>query len=132
ILDRLNSTVSMNITQCIAECGSECKQYMVRLLTYLPGIPLAKIPLDQQNLYKVGRIVAQMDKVLQEEFQHVTLKSLHREDFIWNLSNTHHLENYLAALGGSRSCLTIEQVIQQFKAQIFPNLSKFRKSKFNI
>lgn len=38
---------------------------MVRVLTYLPGIPIAKIPSSPQILYEAGRSAATLDKVLQ-------------------------------------------------------------------
>ncbi|XP_067829353.1 hydroxylysine kinase-like [Heptranchias perlo] len=109
------------------DCGQEYKTHMVRLLNYLPGIPLAKIPPGPQILYKAGRTLAQMDKVL-EEFQHPTLKSLQRDDYLWSLSNTHLLVKYLYAVEEGSNRQVVEQIIQQFKEKILPNLSRFRKS----
>ncbi|XP_067829440.1 hydroxylysine kinase-like [Heptranchias perlo] len=109
------------------EQGTDYRQHMVRLLTYLPGTPLAKFTLDHRTFYKVGRTVAQMDKILHEEFRHPTVKSLHREEFMWSLSNTHLLEKYLHEMEESDTHSIVEQVIQQFKENILPNLGKFRK-----
>lgn len=39
---------------------------MVRLLTYLPGTPVAKITTNAQILYEIGRLAASVDKVLSE------------------------------------------------------------------
>ncbi|GCB78752.1 hypothetical protein scyTo_0020708 [Scyliorhinus torazame] len=44
--------------------GKESKTHMVRLLTYLPGIPLAQMPTGPQILYKAGRTLAEMNRVL--------------------------------------------------------------------
>ncbi|XP_069758946.1 hydroxylysine kinase-like [Narcine bancroftii] len=107
--------------------GNVNKQHLIRLLTYLPGIPLAKITLDHQNYYELGRTVAQMDKILLEEFHQSPTKSLYREDFIWNLSNIHLLEKYLHEMEEGETLVIIKQVIQQFKEKIRPNISKFRK-----
>ncbi|XP_051898335.1 LOW QUALITY PROTEIN: hydroxylysine kinase-like [Pristis pectinata] len=107
--------------------GNDYKQYMVRLLTYLPGIPLAKFTLDHRIYYELGRTVAQMDKMLHEEFRHPTMKSLHRDKFIWNLSNTNLLERYLHEMEEGETLMIIKQVIQQFKEKIRPNLHKFRQ-----
>ncbi|XP_055518672.1 hydroxylysine kinase-like [Leucoraja erinacea] len=107
--------------------GSDYKQFMIRLLTYLPGVPMAKFTLDHQICYKLGRTIAQMDKALHEEFYHPTVKSLHRDGFMWNLSNTHLLERHLHEMEEGEVLSIIEQVIQQFKEKIRPNLDKFHK-----
>ncbi|XP_078388663.1 hydroxylysine kinase-like [Cetorhinus maximus] len=108
-------------------CGEEYKTHMVRLLTYLPGTPLSQMPIGPQILYKAGQTLAQMNQAL-AEFQHPTLKSLQRQDFLWKLSNTPMLDKYLDALEEGSDRQIVEQIIQQFKEKILPNLSKFRKS----
>ncbi|KAF5911499.1 hypothetical protein HPG69_000791, partial [Diceros bicornis minor] len=45
--------------------GSEIKSYLVRLLTYLPGRPIAEIPISPQLLYEIGRLAAKLDKTLE-------------------------------------------------------------------
>uniref|UniRef100_H2ZTW0 Hydroxylysine kinase n=1 Tax=Latimeria chalumnae TaxID=7897 RepID=H2ZTW0_LATCH len=107
------------------DCGLGNNEYLVRLLTYLPGILVAKISAGPEVWYEIGRMAAQIDKAIQE-FQHPTIKSLHRGDFIWNLSNTHFLEKYTCLLGQDGNRQIVEEVIQQFKEKILPNLSKFR------
>ncbi|XP_041345639.1 hydroxylysine kinase isoform X3 [Pyrgilauda ruficollis] len=58
--------------------GLGSKKYIVRLLTYLPGTPVAKISTNAQILYEIGRLAASVDKVLSAKFQHPSVKSLHR------------------------------------------------------
>ncbi|XP_038639992.1 hydroxylysine kinase-like [Scyliorhinus canicula] len=62
------------------------------------------------------------------EFQHPTRESLQREDFLWKLSNTHMLDTYLHVMEEESHQQMVEQIIQQFKEKILPNLSKFRKT----
>nr|XP_021402462.1 proteasome subunit alpha type-4 isoform X1 [Lonchura striata domestica] len=102
------------------------KKYMVRLLTYLPGTPVAKITTNAQILYEIGRLAASLDKVLLEKFQHPSVKSLHRGQFIWNLANVPLLDQYIYALGQNKYCAVVEQVIEQFKDKVIPKLSSFR------
>lgn len=45
---------------------------MVRLLTYLPGTPVAKIATNAQILYEIGKLAARMDKVLSEVSSHAS------------------------------------------------------------
>ncbi|XP_027513476.1 hydroxylysine kinase isoform X3 [Corapipo altera] len=54
------------------------KKHMVRLLSYLPGTPVAKIATNAQLLYEVGKLAASLDKALTEKFHHPSVKSLHR------------------------------------------------------
>ncbi|XP_072409361.1 hydroxylysine kinase-like isoform X1 [Chiloscyllium punctatum] len=109
------------------DCGVQSKAHMIRLLTYLPGLPLSEMPIGPQILYKVGQTLARMNEVL-AEFQHPLRKSLKRPDFLWKLSNIHLLNKYLYAVGEGRDRQIIEQIIQQFQEEIIPNLCKFRQS----
>ncbi|NXC40498.1 HYKK kinase, partial [Penelope pileata] len=102
------------------------KKYMVRLLTYLPGIPVAKIAATTQVLYEIGKLAASLDKALTEKFHHPSIKSLHRGPFIWNLANVPLLDQYVCALGQDKHREAVERVIQHFKEKVTPNLSSFR------
>ncbi|KAJ8790233.1 hypothetical protein J1605_021310 [Eschrichtius robustus] len=116
-----------NITSLMSvDSGSEIKSYLVRLLTYLPGRPIAEIPISPQLLYEIGRVAAKLDKTL-EKFHHPKLSSLHRENFIWNLKNVPLLEKYLYALGQNRNREMVEQVVQLFKDEVMTKLSHFRE-----
>lgn len=101
-------------------------KYIVRLLTYLPGTPVAKIATNAQILYEIGKLAASVDKVLSEKFQHPSVKSLHRGQFIWNLANVPLLDRYIYALGQNKYRAVVERVIEQFKAKVIPKLSSFR------
>ncbi|XP_027757387.1 hydroxylysine kinase isoform X2 [Empidonax traillii] len=46
--------------------GAGNKKHMVRLLTYLPGTPVAKIATNAQILYEIGKLAASLDKTLAE------------------------------------------------------------------
>ncbi|NXM29729.1 HYKK kinase, partial [Oxyruncus cristatus] len=102
------------------------KKHMVRLLTYLPGTPVAKIATTPQMLYEIGELAASLDKALAERFHHPSVKSLHRGQFIWNLANVPLLEQYIDALGQNKYRAVVEQVIEQFKGKVTPKLSSFR------
>ncbi|XP_006131446.2 hydroxylysine kinase [Pelodiscus sinensis] len=106
--------------------GSVTKKYMVRLLTYLPGLTVATISTNPHIFYEVGKLAARLDKTLSEKFDHPSIKSLHRGKFIWNLANVPLLEQYIHAVGQNSYCEVVEQVIQQFKEKILPKLSNFR------
>ncbi|XP_076984698.1 hydroxylysine kinase isoform X2 [Tamandua tetradactyla] len=116
-----------NITSLLSiDNGSEIKSYLVRLMTYLPGRPIAEISVSPQLLYEIGILAAKLDKTL-EKFHHPKLSSLHRENFIWNLRNVPLLEKYMDALGQNRNREIVEQIIQLFKDEVMAKLSHFRE-----
>ncbi|NXT73468.1 HYKK kinase, partial [Zapornia atra] len=108
------------------DTGPGNKKYMVRLLTYLPGTPVAKIAATTQIFYEIGKLAARLDKALAERFHHPSVKSLHRGQFIWNLANVPLLDQYIYALGQNKYREVVEQVIEQFKEKVIPKLSSFR------
>ncbi|XP_026565411.1 hydroxylysine kinase isoform X2 [Pseudonaja textilis] len=106
-----------------------CTQtFVVRLLSYLPGKTVATLPVTPPVLYDIGQMAAKLDKTLAEKFQHPLIKSLHRGEFIWNLSNVPLLKKYLYALGKSEYLDAVKQVIEQFQVNVIPKLSLFRSS----
>ncbi|KGL74770.1 Hydroxylysine kinase, partial [Tinamus guttatus] len=110
----------------VVPAGTGNKKYMVRLLTYLPGVPVAKITANTQILYDIGKLAARLDKALAEKFHHPSVKSLHRGQFIWNLANVPLLDQYVYAVGQNKHREVVEQVIQQFKEKVIPKLTSFR------
>ncbi|NXA41144.1 HYKK kinase, partial [Eudromia elegans] len=110
----------------LVAAGPGNKKYMVRLLTYLPGVPVAKIAASTQILYDIGKLAARLDRALAEKFHHPSVKSLHRGQFIWNLANVPLLDQYVYALGQNKYREVVEQVIQQFKEKVIPKLTSFR------
>lgn len=108
------------------DSGSRTKSHVVRLLTFLPGRPVAEVPVGPRLLYEIGRLAATLDKTL-EEFHHPKLRCLRRENFIWNLKNVPLLEKYLDALGQDRNREIVEQVIRLFKDEVTAKLSHFRE-----
>ncbi|XP_044056108.1 hydroxylysine kinase isoform X3 [Siniperca chuatsi] len=107
-------------------CGYGCQKYLVRLLTYLPGITISKAPLTPQLLYETGKTAARMDKILQE-MEHPHLSMLQREKFIWSLSNVPLLEAYINVLDGDPLQEVVKSVIHQYKTSVVPKRSNFRK-----
>ncbi|XP_036378022.1 hydroxylysine kinase [Megalops cyprinoides] len=108
------------------DCGSGCQKYLVRLLTYLPGTTIAKVPCSPQILYQTGKMAAMMDRVLQG-MEHPNLWVLQRKNFIWNLSNVPLLEPYLHVMDGDPVQQVVKEVIEMYKRQVLPNLGSFRK-----
>ncbi|XP_077440370.1 hydroxylysine kinase [Vanacampus margaritifer] len=108
------------------DCGSGLQKYLVRLLTYLPGIHISEVPSSPQLLYEVGRTAAKMDVAL-NEMKHPQLNVLEREDFIWSLSSIPLLEKYMKVLEGDPLLEVVKSVLHQYKTTVAPQNSSFRK-----
>ncbi|XP_024278598.1 hydroxylysine kinase isoform X1 [Oncorhynchus tshawytscha] len=108
------------------DCGFGMQKYLVRLLTYLPGTTIAKVPCSPQILYEAGKMAAKMDTVLQE-MEHPQLHVLQREKFLWSLSNIPLLEPYLHLMDGDPVQQVVKSVIQLYKTCVQPKLGSFRK-----
>ncbi|XP_020831662.1 hydroxylysine kinase isoform X3 [Phascolarctos cinereus] len=106
--------------------GSDTTSYLVRLFSFLPGKPIAQVPVTPKLLYEVGKLAAQMDRSL-EKFHHPKISSLHRGDFIWNLRNVPLLEKYAYALGQSKDREMVDWVLKRFHDEIVTKLSHFRE-----
>ncbi|XP_077390191.1 hydroxylysine kinase [Festucalex cinctus] len=108
------------------DCGSGVQKYLVRLLTYLPGIPISEVPFSPQLLYEVGRTAARMDIAL-TEMKHPQLNALQREGFIWSLSSIPLLEKNMKVLEGDPLLEVVKSVLHQYKTTVVPQNSSFRK-----
>ncbi|XP_061593160.1 hydroxylysine kinase [Cololabis saira] len=108
------------------DCGYGCQKYLVRLLTYLPGITISKVPLTPKLLYETGKMAARMDVIL-KKMEHPHLRTLQRESFIWSLSNIPLLEEYLRVLDGDPLQEVVKSVIDQYKTSVLPKRSNFHK-----
>ncbi|XP_060796638.1 hydroxylysine kinase-like [Neoarius graeffei] len=108
------------------DCGYGLQKYLVRLLTYLPGTPLAKITCTPQLLYKMGKMAATLDQIL-FQMEHENLDVLQRENFIWNLSHVPLINNHLNVLDGDPLQRIIRGVLDQYQNQVVPKLPSFRK-----
>ncbi|KAM7387955.1 hypothetical protein PAMP_024159 [Pampus punctatissimus] len=108
------------------DCGYGCQKYLVRLLTYLPGTTISKVPVTPQLLYKTGKTAARMDKIL-EKMEHPHLNLLQRENFRWSLSYIPLLETHLNVLDGDPLQEVVKSIIHQYKTSVVPNYSSCRK-----
>ncbi|XP_041791646.1 hydroxylysine kinase-like [Chelmon rostratus] len=104
-----------------------CQKYLVRLLTYLPGTTISKVPLTPELLHETGKTAARMDKTLQE-LEHPHLSTLQREGFLWSLSNIPLLEPYISVLDGDPLQEVVKSVMHQYKTSVAPRYCHFRKS----
>ena len=108
-------------SQLITPVGS----YHIRLLTYLPGVPLAEVkPHTAELLAQAGRFLAEMDTALLE-FSHL---AMHR-DLQWDLQHaTQTIGRYLHLITDPEKRALIELFVGRFKQSVEPHLSDLRHS----
>ncbi|XP_053710355.1 hydroxylysine kinase-like [Synchiropus splendidus] len=108
------------------DCGFGPQKYLVRLLTYLPGVTISKVPPSPQLLLEVGRMAAKIDETLQK-MEHPHLCTLLRTEFRWSLSRVPILESYLRFLDEGPVLEMVKSVIQQYETSVAPKYPNFRK-----
>eukprot|EP01126_Amoeba_proteus_P028841 TRINITY_DN2840_c0_g2_i10.p1 TRINITY_DN2840_c0_g2~~TRINITY_DN2840_c0_g2_i10.p1 ORF type:complete len:345 (+),score=53.46 TRINITY_DN2840_c0_g2_i10:55-1035(+) len=99
------------------------KGRLLRLLTYLPGIPYADCPNGSTEcLESIGELAGTMDRLLQD-FDH---PGTHRKDFIWDLRNSSGIRDYVGCLQLENKVMVC-QVLDHFET-IKPALDHLRMS----
>ncbi len=103
--------------------GAEGVTHFVRLLTYLPGKPLALVkPHDADLLVSLGRFFGTIDQALQD-FDH---PATHR-DFHWDLNNAGRIiKSYLKHIKAPGNRHLVEGLLERFQAETEPQLGELR------
>lgn len=122
----LPTTTGQVMTEEEIDCGFGLQKYVVRLLTYLPGTTVAKVPVSPELLFETGEVAAKMDQIL-EKMEHPHLDVLQRGRFIWSLSNVPRLEEYINVLDGDPLQEVVKSVISLYKTLVVPKYSSFRE-----
>ncbi|XP_052832722.1 hydroxylysine kinase isoform X1 [Octopus bimaculoides] len=106
------------------DSDSEKNCHMIILLTFVPGVILSSVPLVPSLLYNVGKLLGRMSKLLQN-FSHPFFQN--RPQVIWNLEKLPILTKYLEFIEIENDRMLVEEVIETFKKEILPNISKYQK-----
>ncbi len=103
--------------------GADGVTHFVRLLTYLPGKPLALVkPHDADLLASLGRFFGTIDRALLD-FDH---PATHR-DFHWDLSNAGRtIQIYLKHIKALENHHLVEGFLERFRAETEPQLDELR------
>ena len=99
--------------------------HFVRLLTYLPGKPFARVkPHDADLLTGLGRFFGSLDRIL-EDFDH---PAAHR-DFHWDLKNAGRVvSRHIGLIDDPVKSDLIKRFLERFQTQIEPQLRRLRTS----
>ena len=101
--------------------GAGGKAHIVRLLSFMPGIDLAEVPLTSKVLRALGAATARLDKALRSFFHpcadHVLL---------WDLKRLPEMRHNTGVIEDPRRRREIEAVIDHFAAHVLPLLGDLR------
>jgi 4-aminobutyrate aminotransferase-like enzyme/Ser/Thr protein kinase RdoA (MazF antagonist) len=101
------------------------QRHFVRLLTYIPGIPLGRVRRHAPALMRdLGRAVGEVDVAL-KDFDH---PALHRE-FHWDLrTGVRTCRQYLPLVGDAELRRTVEQLLADYERRVTPVLARLPTS----
>jgi 4-aminobutyrate aminotransferase-like enzyme/Ser/Thr protein kinase RdoA (MazF antagonist) len=99
--------------------GDDGTPYSVRLLTYLPGKPLALVkPHNVKLMVSLGRFFGNLSQILQD-FDH---PAAHR-DFHWDLKNAGRIiTDYMGLVKDPRHRKIVQQLLERYRAETEPQL----------
>jgi 4-aminobutyrate aminotransferase-like enzyme/Ser/Thr protein kinase RdoA (MazF antagonist) len=104
--------------------GTGGSTYMLRVLTYLPGRPMAEIqPLDSKTLDRLGYAMGDLDSCLLE-FEHSAME----RTFRWDLRQAEWISQYTSRIADPVRRGIVERILLQHRARILPLSSDLRMS----
>jgi 4-aminobutyrate aminotransferase-like enzyme len=95
--------------------------HIVRVLTYLPGTDLGKMPLTPALLRNLGGAVARLDKALRG-FCHPAA----RYELLWDLQQVSRLRPHTSHIADKADRTRVERVLDDFIADVLPGLARLR------
>lgn len=106
----------------VTEVLSDGRGSVVRLLTYLDGEPLYKLPHTRAQRTALGRCAAQLDQAL-TDFSH----PMSEHDLLWNISQAHKLDRLIDKLSGDRRRKLARHFMTGYQERALPRLHGLRK-----
>jgi Ser/Thr protein kinase RdoA (MazF antagonist) len=99
--------------------GPEGAQHIARVLTYLPGTELGKMPLTPELLRNLGMAVAQLGKALRG-FCHPAA----RHELLWDLQQSRRMRVHTSNIACKVDRERVERVLDDFIANVLPSLGR--------
>ncbi|MFH1176637.1 MAG: aminotransferase class III-fold pyridoxal phosphate-dependent enzyme [Acidobacteriota bacterium] len=105
--------------------GAGARSHLVRLFTWLPGVPVATVSPHTPGLLRdLGRFMGSLDRAL-AGFDHA---AVHRE-FHWDVARASAvIRPLLNEIAGDERRALVERLLQRFEAATLPQLSTLRRA----
>lgn len=97
-------------------------EYVVRLLSYLPGVPLAHVASNPKLRFNLGACLAEVGKALQD-FTHPIAESY---ELLWDAKHAARLKELIVHITDLEKKEVLAQVLQRFEEQVAPALANLR------
>lgn len=108
----------------ITTISPQDQTHFVRLVTHLPGKPLAVVEHTEDLLVAIGRLLGQLSQAL-ATFAH---PAAHR-DFHWDMQQAHKIiRQHLPLIPDQQRQALVRHFLTQFETEVLPVLPQFRAS----
>ncbi|XP_061180457.1 hydroxylysine kinase-like [Saccostrea echinata] len=97
--------------------------YLVRLLTYIPGVIFLEKPTLPRSLYNIGKSLGKLHTSL-EGFHH---RFFDNYKFMWNLTEVERLRDFLIGIQDEKRKALMIEVIDTFAKEVIPKYDKLTK-----
>ncbi len=101
--------------------GRGGERHCVRLVSYLPGTPLAEVAKTPETLRDIGRVLGQLDRVL-GSFGHPGAHVA----FDWEIRETPRARQRLSHVADAAQRRCLEQVLDTYDSRVAPTLGRLR------
>ncbi|XP_062597953.1 hydroxylysine kinase-like, partial [Saccostrea cucullata] len=97
--------------------------YLVRLLTYVPGVTFFEKPTLPRSLYNIGKSLGKLHHSL-EGFHH---RFFDNYKFMWNLTEVERLRDFLVGIQDEKRKALMIEIIDAFTKEVVPKYDKLTK-----
>ena len=116
------STSGQEIVEVTDDAG---RFFFVRLLTFLPGVPLANVnPQSPELLFEAGHFLAEVDVALLD-FAHPAMNRI----LEWDMAHAEEtIGRYIDLIESAQKRALVSLFLQRFREKVLPRLSQLRRS----
>jgi len=110
--------------ESIAQVSTKTAPHYVRLVTFIPGLPLANVNQSSDVLVDLGKKLGQLTRALSDFDQ----EAFHR-DFHWDLANgLNVIREYELLVTDASLRLQLDSCVLRFENVVLPRLARLRRS----
>ncbi len=106
----------------VARLQGDAGMHIVRLVTYLPGVPLTGVEVDAVIARDIGRTLARLDRDLRS-FEHAA----GRRTLLWDIQQAPRLRGIVAHIGDAAERDRVRRVLDDFEKRVAPQSTPLRR-----
>ena len=113
-------TTTRGATETTVVIGQD-QTCVVRLLTYLPGVPLGEVPSTPRLRCRLGQHLARLGRAL-ADFSHPA----ENREILWDMKHAAHLAELIPKIQDAEQRSTTARIIENFRDRVLPRFEKLR------